>query len=651
MRSQLIFALLFLITSSFAQQSAGDISGRYQYNDAFSPMFYTSPGNEFRTGSGKPGAMYWQNRVDYQINVRLNESNNEITGSEIISYTNNSPDNLDFLWMQLDQNMFKPDSKATAIVPVTGSRNGSRGQVFDAGYKIKSVRLISNNAELKYEINDTRMQIFLPSEVKAKGGQIKFKVDYSFISPIYGSDRMGVLETKNGKIFTVAQWYPRMFVYDDVAGWNVIPYTGPGEFYLEYGNFEVSITAPANHVVVASGELLNAKEVYTPEQQKLWNQASQSDETVFIRTSNDVSSAKKASGKPELTWKFRIENARDFSWASSAAFIVDAARINLANGKRTLAISAYPVESSGNNSWGRSTEYAKASIEINSKLWFDYPYPAATNVAGIVGGMEYPGIVFCDWQDKNASLWGVTDHEFGHTWFPMIVGSNERMYAWMDEGFNTFINSFSAERFNNGEYRNKPRDMNQWAATLTHPVLEPIMSSPDNMKEVHIGPLAYHKPAAGLSLLRNHILGPERFDRAFKSYIERWAYKHPTPYDFFRTIENVAGENLSWFWRGWFINNWRLDQAITKVEYVKNNSKNGALITVSNLEKMPFPMILEVKTTSGKTSRVNLPVEIWQRNVNWTFSYPSNEEIVSVTSDPDRVFPDHNADNNVWRAR
>lgn len=651
MRSQLIFALLFLITSSFAQQSAGDISGRYQYNDAFSPMFYTSPGNEFRTGSGKPGAMYWQNRVDYQINVRLNESNNEITGSEIISYTNNSPDNLDFLWMQLDQNMFKPDSKATAIVPVTGSRNGSRGQVFDAGYKIKSVRLISNNAELKYEINDTRMQIFLPSEVKAKGGQIKFKVDYSFISPIYGSDRMGVLETKNGKIFTVAQWYPRMFVYDDVAGWNVIPYTGPGEFYLEYGNFEVSITAPANHVVVASGELLNAKEVYTPEQQKLWNQASQSDETVFIRTSNDVSSAKKASGKPELTWKFRIENARDFSWASSAAFIVDAARINLANGKRTLAISAYPVESSGNNSWGRSTEYAKASIEINSKLWFDYPYPAATNVAGIVGGMEYPGIVFCDWQDKNASLWGVTDHEFGHTWFPMIVGSNERMYAWMDEGFNTFINSFSAERFNNGEYRNKPRDMNQWAATLTHPVLEPIMSSPDNMKEVHIGPLAYHKPAAGLSLLRNHILGPERFDRAFKSYIERWAYKHPTPYDFFRTIENVAGENLSWFWRGWFINNWRLDQAVTKVEYVKNNSKNGALITVSNLEKMPFPMILEVKTTSGKTSRVNLPVEIWQRNVNWTFSYPSNEEIVSVTSDPDRVFPDHNADNNVWRAR
>ncbi|HEX8377372.1 MAG TPA: M1 family metallopeptidase, partial [Pedobacter sp.] len=440
MKLLLTIVLFFAITTSFAQQTSNDISSKYQYTEAFSPLFYTSPGNEYRTGSGKPGPMYWQNRVDYEINARLNEQANEIIGSEIVTYTNNSPDDLDFLWMQLDQNMFKSDAKGAAIVPLTGSRNGARGQAFDAGYKIKSVRLIPNNTELKFEINDTRMQIFLPSEIKAKGGKLKFKVDFSFISPIYGSDRMGVLETKNGKIFTVAQWYPRMFVYDDVAGWNVIPYTGPSEFYLEYGNFDVNITAPANHVVVASGELLNAKDVYTPEQQKLWSQASQSDKTVMIRSLADVRKSK-PSAEAELTWKYRIENARDFSWASSAAFMIDAARINLSNGKKSLAISAYPAESSGNNSWGRSTEYTKASVEINSKLWFDYPYPAATNVAGIVGGMEYPGIVFCDWQDKNASLWGVTDHEFGHTWFPMIVGSNERLYAWMDEGFNTIINS------------------------------------------------------------------------------------------------------------------------------------------------------------------------------------------------------------------
>ena len=644
-------ALAFCVTQSFAQQF-NQSQSRYQYNDAFGPLFYTTNGNEYRTGSGKPGPSYWQNRADYQISARLNEQNNEISGSEIITYTNNSPDNLEFLWMQLDQNLFKSDSRGNAIIPTTGSRNGAKGQVFNGGFKIKSVRLVSPDTELKYEITDTKMQIFLPSELKGRGGQLKFKVDFSFISPNYGSDRMGILETRNGKVYTIAQWYPRMFVYDDVSGWNVIPYVGPSEFYLEFGNIDVSITAPANHIVVASGELLNAKEVYTAEQQKLWAQAAQSDKTVFIRSAKEVKDpASRPAGKSELTWKFRIENARDFSWASSAAFIVDAAKINLSSGKKALAISAYPVESAGNNSWGRSTEYTKASVEINSRLWMDYPYPAATNVAGNVGGMEYPGIVFCDWKDTNAALWGVTDHEFGHTWFPMIVGSNERIHAWMDEGFNTFINSFTDELFNKGEYKAKPRDMHQWAAILTNPALEPVMTSPDNMKESNIGLLAYYKPAIGLSLLRDQIIGAERFDRAFREYIDRWAYKHPTPDDFFRTMENVAGENLAWFWRGWFLNNWRLDQAVTGVEYVKGNAKNGALITVANLEKMPFPMILEIKTKSGKTTRTTLPVEVWQRNTSWTFQFPSTEEIISVTSDPDHVLPDHNNANNIWRVR
>ena len=655
LKFRLGLALIFFTTQLIAQQgpssTKAQIQSRYQYNDAFGPLFYTSYGNEYRTGSGKPGPLYWQNRVDYEINVRLDESKNEISGTEVITYTNNSPDDLEFLWMQLDQNLFKQDSKGNAIIPITGSRNGAKGQIFDGGFKIKSVKLISPETDLKFYIDDTRMQVFLPSELKAKGGKIKFKVEFAFISPDYGSDRMGVLETKNGKIFTVAQWFPRMYVYDDIAGWNVIPYVGPSEFYLDYGNFDVNITAPANHIVVASGELLNAKEVYTAEQQKLWAEASASDKTVIIRSSRDVNKpASRPSGKTELTWKFRMENSRDFSWASSAAFIIDAARINLSGNKKSLAISAYPVESSGNNAWSRSTEYTKASVEINSKKWMDYPYPAATNVAGIVGGMEYPGIVFCDWKAKNESLWGVTDHEFGHTWFPMIVGSNERLHAWMDEGFNTFINNFTAEEFNKGEYQDKPRDMQQWATILTNPQLEPVMTSPDNMKESNIGLLAYFKPAIGLSLLREQVIGPDRFDRAFKEYIDRWAYKHPTPYDFFRTIENVAGENLSWFWRGWFINNWRLDQSVINVEYVKNNAKNGSLITVANLEKMPFPMILEIKTKSGKTFRTTLPVEIWQRNVSWTFRYPSTEEIVSVTSDPDRVLPDHNSSNNTWEA-
>jgi hypothetical protein len=639
---------LVSVSCSFAQQlSASRDSSSYQYNEAFSPFPYTTPVNQYRAASGKPGYAYWQNRADYDIQVRLNEQTNEIAGTEVITYTNNSPDNLEFLWMQLDQNLFKRESKGSSIIPMAGSRNGARGQVFDAGFKIKSVRLLSPDVELRYSISDTRMQVFLPSELKARGGQLKLKIDFSFISPDYGSDRMGVLKTKNGKIFTIAQWYPRMYVYDDIGGWNVLPYTGPGEFYLEFGDFNVSITVPANHVVVGSGQLLNTKEVYPAEQQRLWERAAQSDNTVIIRSAKDVKSADPAAR--EQTWKFRIENSRDFAWASSAAFIVDAARINLPGEKKSLAISAYPVESEGKNAWGRSTEYVKASVELNSRKWGTYPYPAATNVAGIVSGMEYPGIVFCDWKDKNEALWGVTDHEFGHTWFPMIVGSNERLHAWMDEGFNTFINDFTSEQFNNGEYKEKQRDMHEWARFLTNPAFEPVMTSPDNMREAHIGPLAYYKPAIGLKLLREHVLGAERFDRAFKAYIDRWAYKHPTPDDFFRTMEDVAGEDLAWFWRGWFQNNWRLDQGVVSVSYVKNDPRNGALITVKNHEKMPFPMILEIKTKGGKATRTVLPVEIWERNSIWTFSYPSTEEIVSVTSDPDHVLPDHNSSNDVWK--
>ncbi|RYE12318.1 MAG: M1 family peptidase, partial [Sphingobacteriales bacterium] len=427
--------------------------------------------------SGEPGPLYWQNRADYHITARLNDQKNEITGTEILTYTNNSPQKLNFLWMNVDQNLFRQDSRGTAIVPVTGSRNGGRGQIFDAGHKIKSIKIVGSETELKYLVTDTRMQVFLPKEVAAAGGQIKLKIEFSFISPDYGSDRMGLLNTKNGRIFNIAQWYPRMCVFDDVTGWNVLPYTGPGEFYLEYGDFDLDIIAPSSHIVVASGELLNAAEVYTPEQQKRWAAAAQSDQTVIIRSAKEVKNpASRPAGKTELTWKFRIKNARDVSWASSASFIVDAAKINLPTGKKCIAISAYPDESDGNNAWGRSTEYVKASIELNSARWFEYPYPAATAVAGDVGGMEYPGIVFCGYKARNASLWGVNDHEFGHTWFPMIVGSNERLYGWMDEGFNTFINTLTENDFNKGEYAPKKAvDMHKVGEIFTRPVVEPVL--------------------------------------------------------------------------------------------------------------------------------------------------------------------------------
>ena len=652
-----LIAVICFVTPIGAQtvNQTGATVNNYNYNDAFSPLFYTKNGNNYRSAGGQPGPSYWQNRADYKLSVRLNDQTNEISGTEIITYTNNSPDKLGFIWMQLDQNLFKSDSRGNAIIPPTGSRNGARGQQFEGGYTIKSVKLISIEkgktieSSVEFLIEETRMQIYLPSALAAGGGQLKLKIEYSFISPDYGSDRMGILNTKNGKIFSVAQWYPRMCVYDDVLGWNTLPYTGPSEFYLEYGDYDISITVPSNHIVVSSGELTNPQDVYTLEQQNRWKAAAQSDKTVIIRSASELADPKsRPSGKQELTWNFKLKNARDAAWASSVAFIIDAARMNLPSGKKSMAISAYPIESDGIDAWSRSTEYTKASNEFNSKKWLEFPYPAATNVASVAGGMEYPGIVFCGASAKSGALWGVTDHEFGHTWFPMIVGSNERLFAWMDEGFNEFINSLASTDFNGGEYKPRTMDMHNLGKIITNDAFEPVMSSPDNMKERNIGILAYYKPAIGLTLLREQVIGPDRFDRAFKTYIERWAYKHPTPDDFFRTIENVAGENLNWFWRGWYINNWKLDQAVTDVKYLKNDPAQGALITIENLEKMPMPVILEIKTKSGKVSRLKLPVEVWQRNKQWTFIYPSVEEIVSVVSDPDKVLPDSNSSNNSW---
>jgi len=656
LKALLQMAFLLVISNIWSQENTTKQVSKYNYQETFAPFFYTKNATNTRSASGQPGFEYWQNRADYLLTAKLDEANNEISGSTVITYTNNSPDKMSFLWMYLDQNLFKEDSRGNAVVPISGSRNGAQGQIFDGGFKIKSVKIIVSNKgvsiekEAKYLITDTRMQVFLPQELNSKGGIIKIKVDFSFISPIEGSDRMGILGTKNGKIFTVAQWYPRMCVYDDIQGWNTNPYQGASEFYLEYGNFDVNITVPSNHFVVCSGELTNTKEVYSIEQQKLWEQASKSDQTVIIRSAEEVNNASKSISNSYKTWRFRIKNARDVSWASSPAFILDAARINLPSGKKAMAISAYPFESDGNQAWGRSTEYTKTSIENYSKRWFEYPYPAATNVAGIAGGMEYPGIVFCGYRAKNGDLWGVTDHEFGHIWFPMIVGSNERLYGWMDEGFNTFINSLSSVDFNKGEYKEPIADLHNNSENYTHPKLEAIISSPDNMKERNIGTLCYSKPAAGLTILREQILGNERFDFAFRTYVERWAYKHPAPDDFFRTMENVAGEDLGWFWRGWFLNNWRLDQGINSVKYVNDNPKLGIYITIENFEKMVMPVVIDIKTKSGKVSRVKLPVEIWQKNVNWTFKHNSNEEIEIVTIDPDHVFPDYNESNNTWKS-
>lgn len=633
--------------TSFAQTKSESV---YDYKEAFRPGFYNTNGNVYRSASGKPGHEYWQNAASYDIKVSLDDKTRQVKGTVKIMYTNNSPDQLDFIWLQLEQNLFNQSSIGQAVVPMTNSRYGDSSTDFNGGYAITNVTG-GGKKDVKYSINDTRMRIDLPTPLAPKGGKTEITMDFAYTVPEYGADRTGILPTENGDIYAIAQWYPKVSVYDDITGWNALPYTGPGEFYMEYGDFNVEITAPANHIVVMGGELLNPQDVWTKEQLDRYNKAKSSDETVLIRSQEEVTNPNSRPNKGTLTWKYRLENARDVAWASSKAFIIDGAQINLPSGKKSLALSAYPKESNGGNAWERSTEYTKASIEYYSKKWMEYPYPVAVNVASNVGGMEYPAIVFCGSKAKAGSLWGVTDHEFGHIWFPMIVGSNERLYAWMDEGFNTFINELSTEVFNKGEYHRKMGSMNFAAKALMHPNLEPIMVSPQGMKERNIGLLAYYKPGYALRILRDEVIGAERFDAAFKKYIEYWAYKHPTPEDFFRTIENETGENLNWFWRGWFVNNWQLDQAISDVSYVELDPKKGAVITVQNLQKMAMPVVLEATLESGKKVRHKLPVEVWERNNSWRLVMKTDEKIKSITIDPDEVYPDTNPDNNVWKAK
>lgn len=646
------WAIAGLLISFFSQQElqAQKKESRYDYKEAFSPTFYTNTGTPYRSASGKPGHQYWQNAASYDIKVALNDQTREVKGSVKITYTNNSPDQLEFIWLQLEQNLFNQSSTGQATVPLSNSRYGEAASDFNGGYSLTKV-VDKNGIALKNSINDTRMRIDLPTPLAANGGQTEFNIDFSYIVPEYGADRTGVLPTENGDIFAIAQWYPKVAVYDDVLGWNSLPYTGPGEFYMEYGNFNVEVTAPANHIVVLGGELLNPEEVWTKDQLDRYKKAKESDKTVIIRSESEVRNSNSRPQQKTLTWKFRLENARDVAWASSKAFIIDGAKINLPSGKKALALSAYPKESNGGNAWERSTEYTKASIEYYSKKWMEYPYPVAINVASNVGGMEYPAIVFCGHRAKAASLWGVTDHEFGHIWFPMIVGSNERLYAWMDEGFNTFINGLSTEAFNKGEYNRELGNRNAMTRAIMNPGLEPVMTSPQGMKERNIGILAYYKPGFALRILRDEVLGAERFDNAFKKYVEYWAYKHPTPYDFFRTIENETGENLNWFWRGWFLNNWQLDQAIDDVNYPDLDPAKGAIISISNLDKMAMPVVIEATTASGKKIRKKLPVEIWERNQSWRFLLNSTEKLVSVKIDPDEVYPDSNPENNTWKSK
>lgn len=622
-------------------QVAGSHEGLGSSQAVFRAPALPSP-NSYRSGSGAPGPEYWQQGADYRISVRLDPEAKRIEGSETITYMNKSPEALAYLWVQLDQNLFAARSRGGEITPPD---RRFAGAFPGGGFEISQVVLSREGtgaSPASYIIDDTRMRLDL-AEPLEPGASLEISLDFAFTVPQYGADRMGWMDAARGTVFELAQWYPRMSVYDDVHGWNTLPYLGQGEFYLDYGSFDVEITVPRGFLVAATGSLQNPDRVLTSEQRRRLESARESRETVVIVGRDEVGApGTRPGGDGPLTWRFQAENVRDFAWAASSAFLWDAASY-----EQTLVQSFYPEEGIGtpeNPGWERSTEYGRHSIEFYSKTYFPYPYPSAINVAGIVGGMEYPQIVFCSVRARGRGLFGVTDHEFGHSWFPMIVGSDERRHAWQDEGFNTFINHYSGLAFYGDSAAAGGMSGERLAQRMATPAAgQPIATPADQVAGDALGFLQYRKAGAGLVLLRDYVLGADRFDPAFREYIRRWAYRHPQPADFFRTIENVTGEDLGWFWNGWFHSTGQFDVAITGVEIVSDTAR----VSLENQGALVMPVDLAIDYADGRTERRRIPVEAWYGGKDFLYVI-TDGPVRSVTIDPDSLLPDADRTDESW---
>jgi Peptidase family M1 domain len=621
----------------------------YDPRKTFAPLSMPDPVNRYRSSNGAPGPDYWQNGADYEIHARLDPVKKELTATEVITYTNNSPDSLTSLWLQLDQNIYRKDSRSAIA-------DGSEQKEFTDGYLLDSVEVDSETRHGKtdYLVSDTRLQIPLGDALKAHGGRLRIHIRYHYTVPGVFGDRTSWVETPKGAIYDIAQWYPRMAVYDDLHGWDTQPYLA-NEFYLEYGRFDYYVTVPSNMIVAGSGELQNPSEVLTKTALQRLDQARGSDRTVVIRSAADVDDPNSTQhSSATQTWHYRMDKTRDVAFSASSAFVWDAARIQLPDGRRSLAMSFYPVESGGDAAWGRSTEYLKHAVEEFSRRWSVYPYPVAVNVAGGTSGMEYPGLLFDGMKDKGRDLFWITAHEIGHTWFPMVVGFNERRNAWMDEGFNTFIDVYESDAFQNGVYG--PKRDSEYAPGGGHPADEivPVLNDPDApvilaradaIKEKYRHPITYFKSALGLTLLREQILGPVRFDWAFRKFIRDWSFRHPSPSDFFRAMESEGGEDLAWFWRGWYMNNWTLDLAVQGVKYANGDAQ----ITIANRGQLVMPATVQVVFDGGGSTRVQLPVETWIQNTAFTLHLKSERPVASVVIDPDHAIPDNDRSNNEWK--
>jgi hypothetical protein len=600
----------------------------------FRPLSLPTP-NEYRLSSGEPGPRYWQQRAGYRVAATLDTAAQSVTGTVSVHYRNESPATLRFVWMQADQNLYRPGSTG-AYLNSADARWGA--QNFAGGYDLRSVRV--GGGEVQPYVHDTMMRIDLPTPL-APGQTAVIDISYAFRVPERGSDRMG----RQGSLYEMAQWFPRMAVFDDVRGWNIDPYLGQGEFYREYGDYDVQVTVPAGYVVAATGTLLNPGEVLTPaERERLARAARDTQQVAVIAAAEAGGASTRPTTAGTLTWHWRAENVPDFAWAASPRFRWDS--------KTVGGVQCHAFYQPEDTAWVSAADMTCFSIREFGTRWYRYPWPQATSVAGPVGGMEYPMFVMVHRTGTERTVFPTIAHEHGHEWFPMIVGSNERRYAWMDEGFNTFIDRFANDlRYGAAQNTNAGQSYfrRRYAELVAGNRDQSIMLPPDRIDPAGLGVTGYRKPGMVLNLLRDQVLGAETFDRAFREYIRRWAFKHPTPADFFRTMENVSGRDLSWFWRGWFYGTETLDQAVAGVTQ-KQNPQGGwdAEITLTTSPRMVMPVPLRITTEGGQTRDVQLPVEVWYAGPRYTFRVTLPAKVTGVAIDPDDVLPDATKSNNTW---
>lgn len=589
MKKRILFSSVFLflaVLSTTAQDNKTEDKKREpgHYNEnKFRQMYdLMATPNMFRTASGAPGPAYYQQQADYKMNIELDDKNKKLYGSETITYYNNAPEPLEYLWVQLDQNIRAADSKTPlvesqrmdpALAPDKFAKRFME-EPFQGGFHIEYVKDKSGK-DISYTINQTMMRINLDKPLQSKQ-KVTFSIKWWYNINNYQVDggRSGYEQFEDGnRLYVIAQFYPRMAVYSDVEGWQNMQFWGRGEFALTFGNFDVSITVPADHIMEGTGVNTNRKEVYSAEQMKRWTQAENTfDKPVIIVTQEEAERAEKGFSEAKKTWKFKAENVRDFGFSTSRKFMLDAMSVQL-DTKKPMAISIYPKEA--NPLWGEySTRAVAQTLKTYSKHTFDYPYPKAVSVSAQDQGMEYPMICWNFGRpDKDGKysdrvkygMLGVIIHEVGHNFFPMIVNSDERQWTWMDEGLNTFLEYLTELEFD----PNFPTDRGPAAKIVPYmkgnqQFIAPIMSNSENIFQ--FGSNAYGKPATGLNILRETIMGRELFDHAFKTYAQRWMFKHPTPEDLFRTMEDASAVDLDWFWRGWFYSTDYVDLGINDVK-------------------------------------------------------------------------------------